>query len=232
MKINKKELFIGIGLLLMYILIIPDVILLLFHLFQLDLNNEWIYLLANVLVYVFSFLLIFFVYHKSLKEEFKLYFKNFKTNFKIGFSYWLKALCFMMLSNLIIVSISGGIATNEEQNRSLLQMMPIFSAISMIFIGPFLEEILFRKSFRKALLNTQTYLIVSSLLFGFAHLISAFNIGTIFDNWTQILYLIPYSGIGYFFAKAYIETDSIFTSVVIHMIHNSLSVLLILLAGV
>ena len=74
-------------------------------------------------------------------------------------------------------------------------------------------------------------MIFTALLFGGAHMLSAFTIGDITSNYFQILYIIPYSGIGYFFAKSYIETDTIFTSVTTHVLHNSLSVCLVLLSS-
>mgnify|MGYP005778505465 FL=1 len=77
-------------------------------------------------------------------------------------------------------------------------------------------------------------MIFTSLLFGGAHLLSLFtefNLAYIIENWTQLLFIIPYSGFGYFLGKAYLETDNIFTSIFAHMFHNTLSVLLILMAG-
>ena len=141
------------------------------------------------------------------------------------------AFAFMIFTNLLVVSLAGGIATNEEANRSMISVMPVFSVISMAIVGPFIEEVLFRKGFRKAFKNDKAFMIFTALLFGGAHLLSAINLGTAATNPAQLLYIIPYSGLGYFFAKSYVETDTIFTSVVTHILHNSLSVFLILLVG-
>ncbi len=175
--------------------------------------------------------MIFIVFRDSIFKEAKLYAKNFKKDFGIGIRNWLAAFAFMIFTNLLIVSLAGGIATNEEANRSMISVMPVFSVISMAIVGPFIEEVLFRKGFRKAFKNDKAFMIFTALLFGGAHLLSAINLGTAATNPAQLLYIIPYSGLGYFFAKSYVETDTIFTSVVTHILHNSLSVFLILLVG-
>lgn len=230
-QINKKELGKGALLLIMYLLIIPNLVMILFQSFHLDLENKTFYVLANLVIYLVTMAILIFVNYDSLKAEFKIFFHNFKSNFKIGIQYWLKALVFMMLTNLIIVSLANGIATNEEANRNVISVMPIFSIISMCIIGPFLEEMLFRKGFKDAFLNPKVFLLVSSLLFGGAHLLSAFTLGSVSENLLQLLYIIPYGGIGYFFAKAYLETDTIFTSTMMHIFHNTLSVVLVLITS-
>lgn len=230
--INLKELLKGFVFLLLYMLVIPEVVLLLFDVFHWDISNPIYYMLAYGFIYAITLAMIFIGYRKTIFKEAKLYVKNFKKNFSLGLKYWFAALAFMIITNTLIISLAGGLATNEEANRSIISIMPVFSVISMALIGPFIEEVLFRKGFRNAFKSNKAFLIFTALLFGGAHLVSAFSLGSIWENWAQLLYIIPYGGIGYFFGKAYVETDTIFTSVVCHILHNSLSVLLILLVGV
>ena len=230
--VNFKELFKGFLFLFLYMLVIPELVLLLFDILHFDISNSTYYMLAYVFIYVITLAMIFIGYRKTIFKEAKLYAKNLKKNFSLGLRYWFAALAFMIITNMLILSLAGGLSTNEEANRSMISIMPVFSVISMAFVGPFIEEVLFRKGFRNAFQSDKVFLIFTALLFGGAHLVSAFSLGSIWENWAQLLYIIPYSGIGYFFDKAYIETDTIFTSVVCHILHNSLSVLLILLVGV
>ena len=229
--VDWKELFKGFLFIFLYMLVIPNLVLVFFRIWNLDISTPNYYILANVLIYVFTLIMIFVVFRKSIFQEAQLYAKNFKTDFWIGFRNWFAAFIFMIFTNLLIVSLAGGIATNEEANRSIISIMPVFSVISMAIIGPFIEEILFRKSFKKAFHHDKAFMIFTSILFGGAHLLSAINLGTVTTNPAQLLYIIPYGGIGYFFAKSYVETDTIFTSVVTHIFHNSISVFLILLIG-
>lgn len=231
-KNNYFELGKAFLLILSYLFIIPEIIALLFYNLNLDLHNLTINLIANVLVYVCIFILVLFVYRKTIFKEFIDFFKNFKKFSKVSLSYWVKGLVFMLLTNSIVIAITGGIAANEAGNRSNILTFPIFSVLSMAVLGPFLEEVLFHKGFKNAFKKETTFLIVTSLLFGGAHLFASFagmNLNEMLQNWTQILFIIPYGGFGYFFGKAYLETNNIFTSVLAHMCHNTLSVLLVLI---
>ena len=63
-----------------------------------------------------------------------------------------------------------------------------------------------------------------TLLFGGMHLLSASSL-------KELLFIIPYGSLGFFFAKAYYETDNIYTSIIMHIFHNSLSIFFILLGN-
>lgn len=233
-KINFKELFWGIFYILIYLVVLPVLVSNLCGWWHLDLSNVTVSVLANMAVYILAILMFLWVFRKSIFGELKAFFMNFKTCGRVAFFNWLKGLVFMMLTNIIIISLAGGLAVNEAGNREMISALPVFSALSMIFFGPFLEEVSFRKSFRHVFKSDRAFLIFTSLLFGGAHLLSLFtefNLAYIIENWTQLLFIIPYSGFGYFLGKAYLETDNIFTSIFAHMFHNTLSVLLILMAG-
>ena len=57
-----------------------------------------------------------------------------------------------------------------------------------------------------------------------------FSIATESTSLIEILYIIPYGALGFFFAKAFYETDNIFSSISVHMIHNTIAVLFAYLA--
>ena len=104
----------------------------------------------------------------------------------------------------------------------------------MCIIGPFIEELVFRASFRKAFKKKYTFAITTSLIFASLHVLNGFETLTItnmLENWTQFLFLLPYGSLAFFFASAYYDTDNIFTSTIAHCFHNTLSVLLVLLVA-
>ena len=127
----------------------------------------------------------------------------------------------MFIANILISSFVGGVASNEEANRTLLGAYPISSIISMVFLGPLIEEITFRASFKKAFSKWYTFAIVTALIQSFF----------ISFDFRELLFLIPYSSLGFFFAKAFYETDNIYTSYLAHMFHNGVCVLILLLFG-
>lgn len=224
--IDFKKLGIGILLILIYMFVLTLVLLNFFQFFHLDVSNDIVYMVLNLAIYFVTFFLLLFIYRKSIFKEFKDFFKNFRSYGRISIVYWLQGLVFMILTNTILIFLTGGIAANEEGNRAIIDSSPFFAILAMSILGPFLEEMLFRKGFKDAFSNDKFFLIFSSLLFGAAHLLAAFD--PIYFEWTQLLFIIPYAGFGYFFAKAYLQTNNIFTSTFAHMIHNTLSVIVVL----
>ncbi|MBR2678174.1 MAG: CPBP family intramembrane metalloprotease [Bacilli bacterium] len=170
------------------------------------------------------FIIYFFIYHKDLKKEFKIFMKNPLEKFDIGFKYWMFGLIIMMASNFILTYLlkSDG-AANEQAVQSMLKTLPWLMFITAGVIAPFNEEIVFRKTLKDVFKNKWVFAILSFLLFGGAHVMDTAK--TIID----VLYIIPYGALGGAFALAYYDTDTIFTPLSLHMMHNIiLSILSIL----
>ena len=185
-------------------------------------DNFVIATIFQVLVYLILFVVLALIYHKRLIHDIKTFKKEYVY---VAFKNWMIGLGAMFIANILISSFGGGVATNEEANRNLLAMYPISSVISMVFLGPIIEEITFRASFKKAFSKWYTFAIVTALLFGSAHIQTFF----VTYDFMELLYLIPYSALGFFFAKAFYETDNIYTSYLAHVFHNGMCVLLLLL---
>ena len=132
----------------------------------------------------------------------------------------------MVATNLLIVNLNGGnIANNEELNRSIISIYPLYAISSIMILGPINEEITFRGGFKKAFSSIIFYTVFTGVLFGGAHVLS--NINTFSD----VLFIIPYSVLGMVFSYICYKTDNIFTSISIHIFHNCLSLLIIFLGG-
>jgi len=230
-EINWKELNKGLLLIVFYLLVLPTTISGICQIASISLQNKTNYILVNGSIYFIMILLFLWIYKNTIFEELKNYFKNWKHCIKIALLNWLKALLFMMISNSIILSILGNIAKNEAANRVIIGNNPIFSIITMVIIGPFIEEMLFRKGLKNGFKKKQQFLIISSLLFGLGHVLISLDLSSI-DAFIAclptLLYIIPYSGMGYFLAKSYYETDNIFTSTTAHTLHNAFVVTLVL----
>ncbi len=223
---NWKQIGIGFLLIFLFYFLVPSFVGVIYGFFF-PLEKEIHVIIATLLAYLFMLAFLLFYYRKSLSLEGKTFLKNWKSNLKIALLTWFKALLFMMLTNLIIIQLAGNIAENEETNRTIISLYPIFSCITMIGLGPFMEELLFRKGFKDAFKSETTFCLFTAFLFGLAHVSSIIdfsNLDAFFNNWTQLLFIISYGGIGYFFAKSYCETKTIFTSTVTHIIHNTFAV--------
>ena len=176
-----------------------------------DYNTAVIY---SLLVSILTSIILIIIYWKDLKKEFKTYFKNLSFNFDCGVRYWFIGLVIMCVANLILnfVFKTGG-AENEQGVQQMIDTLPFVTLIYAGVVAPINEELVFRKSLRKVFSNKWVFAFMSFLLFGYAHVSSANDIA-------QFLYIIPYGALGFSFALAYDESDTVFTSMFMHMIHN------------
>lgn len=169
--------------------------------------------------------IIMLCYRKTLVKDFKPYFKNFGKNFENSFKYYLVGVGVMIFSNLIITLLfQGDLSTNETMVRSYINASPLLMAIDISFYAPLAEELLFRKSVRDVVKNKWLYIFISGFIFGGMHVI-----GT--EGLIGLLYLIPYCSLGFTFAYIYAKTDNIYSSIMLHFMHNTISLILLLVGA-
>ena len=169
--------------------------------------------------------IIMLCYRKTLVKDFKPYFKNFGKNFENSFKYYLVGVGVMIFSNLIITLLfQGDLSTNETMVRSYINASPLLMAIDISFYAPLAEELLFRKSVRDVVKNKWLYIFISGFMFGGMHVI-----GT--EGLIGLLYLIPYCSLGFTFAYIYAKTDNIYSSIMLHFMHNTISLILLLVGA-
>lgn len=170
-------------------------------------------------------ILLIGIYFKTIRDNFTKYFNNnFKDNFKLSISYWVMGLGIMVVSNYIIaIVMNGQLAENEEALRNMINIVPWYMAFQIIIYAPISEELIFRKSIRDAINNKWLYILVSGIVFGGLHAVSSIT-----HDITSLLYLIPYCSLGIVFGALYTKSDNIFSTIVIHAIHNSLAFILYL----
>ena len=178
---------------------------------------------ATILGNMLFIAILYLMYKKDLDEEFKTFIKSFKSSFKTGFKYYLAGLVAMMVFNLFISIIIKDVSTNESLVREMLFEMPIFTMISISLIAPLSEELTFRKSLEPLFKNKWIYALSCGLIFAACHLVAGeFKL-------INLLYLLPYGSLGFVFALMDKETKTTFTSVMMHMIHNTMTGVLLLL---
>ena len=187
---------------------------------NMEYNVKSIYL---ILIELVTFIILLLYNFKKIKQDFKDFDNNYKKYLKIGFKAWIIGLLFMVISNAIITRlIIGSLANNEQVDRLVLMLYPLYSTISMILIGPFIEEMAFRLNFKQYINNKWFYYLITVLLFAGIHVINGLT------SPIELLYLIPYGSLAFAFAYMLDKTDNIFTSIVIHTIHNLMAILLII----
>lgn len=215
---NKiKEWLKGMGMVALYLLL-PSLLSSSFLFFIKDKK------ILTLLTYTLCTLFFLFYYQKELIKEWKTFRKNFLAFLKKALLYWLIATIIMIVSNRILSFFSIPLI-NQEENINLIKEMPLIETIILIILTPIMEEIVFRKSFNKAFNNNSSYLLFTSLLFAFLHIVTSLQ------NPLALLYLIPFTSLGFAFGFTYKKTNNVFPSIFIHAFHNIITLIDIFLLG-
>ena len=146
--------------------------------------------------------------------------KNYKKYLKVIILWVLIGFTLMILSNYIISLFINSIPNNELNNRDFLMSNQLLTLVYLLIVAPLIEEFVFRFSFRN-IKNYYLYCILTSLLFAALHL---FSLSSLYQLW----YIIPYFFIGFSFANIYFKCKNYLASVIGHIIHNILCVIIIL----
>ncbi|MDE6284320.1 MAG: CPBP family intramembrane metalloprotease, partial [Bacilli bacterium] len=128
------------------------------------------YLLVAPIIAATAIILLNRKIFKGKLQNFK---KNYSKYLKLALKYYLCGLLLMYMSNILLSLFTHGIPENEAANREILARLPIYSIISMIIIAPLCEETVFRGSFKNTSQNKTIYLLITSFLFGFVHVMVA-----------------------------------------------------------
>lgn len=201
--------------------------------FDIDTFSQIMKVFYNFVCDIGYMLIVFLIYNDTIIEDFKKYFKKFGANFEISFKYYLVGLIIMIVSNLIITFFfTKASANNEETVRTLIDSYPLYMIFSVSIYAPFIEEIVFRKSIKDSILafgknkfTKYLYIATSGLIFASLHVV-----GITTSAW-DYLYIIPYLSLGCAFAALYHKTDNIFSTIMLHSMHNTFTIILYLLAG-
>lgn len=183
--------------------------------------------LYQLAIYLILFIPLFFLLKVDIKEDIADEYKDTSVLAKKAgislFCFYLATFCVNILVSMYEIDME---VTNQESIVTLLKSSIVVYVIMVIttgIIGPIVEELVYRKCFFKLIPNKLIALIISSVIFGFVHVIST---DTTFKN--QIILSIPYVSSGFLFGIIYIKNDQkILLPIIIHAISNLISVILI-----
>ena len=169
----------------------------------------------------------------KIKKDFNEFKKQFGNNFELAFKYYFIGVVVMIISNLLItLCFSDATAGNEEAVRSLIDQAPLYMIFSVSIYAPFVEELIFRHSIKDCIITNKknkiskyVYIITSGFIFGGMHI---FGQAT---SALDYLYIIPYMSLGISFAALYAKTDNIFSSISMHALHNTITIILYFMSG-
>jgi len=175
--------------------------------------------IISILISLILPTIMFIVYRKELINDFKKIKDNYRKYIEVSVLVYTIGIVLMVVSNLILQwRFNQGIAANEQGVRDLLNTLPIYMTFTACLIGPFEEEMIFRKIFKDIINDSTLYILVSGLIFGLLHVVGISN------GIAEMLYFIPYGILGGTFAYMYVKTDNIWVPIIVHIVHNTLLV--------
>lgn len=178
------------------------------------------------LIYIILLALLLRFLKKDLVYDFKK-FKLIKNQWlviiAVGYLYvllgnYLSSFISTFLSNAFSVPVSESI-NQITIVRMLNSDGVIFIVLSAVFIGPVVEELIFRKSIFGLIKNQNLALVLSALIFGAIHLTAEASIVTALING------ISYFTMGAIFGYIYLKNNkNIMAPIVVHILVNLISV--------
>lgn len=219
--INLKNLGKFLGIFFLYF--ISDIIYLV-PLVAMSIDISKLSLSTQIILMVIADLLVsimlFLIYKKYLIEKWHDFKNNFNNYFETGIKAWLIGLGIMWVCNFLLAEFSPvKEAINENQVQALITASPILAMMLTTVFAPINEEMIFRKSIQDFIKHKWLFIIISGLIFGYLHVSSS---ESLFD----FLYIIPYGALGGAFAYALSKTDNIYTTILMHMLHNGVLTLI------
>lgn len=182
-------------------------------------------LLLGIFNYVILVVIYILLYRKDLIKYSKDFKKNMNKNIDIGFKYWIIGLFFMVISNIILMKIwPNNSAANEDAVQLYIKSFPFLALISTSILGPFIEEIVFRKTFKDMFKKPAIFILTSGIIFGLMHVLGQAN------TFSEFLYFIPYSALGISFAYMYYKSENFLTPCMMHFFHNFVLTLISILS--
>ena len=177
---------------------------------------SYIKIIYSLAVELLMISIIFFIFDKEFKNAWQDLKKNHLNYFNKYLKYYIISVIVMVMANLCINILGGGMSTNETTIRNEFQVFPLYTFISAVILAPILEESVFRLGFRAIISNDFLFITISSLIFGGLHLL-----GTPINEILP-LYLLSYCSCGIAFAYMLKKTNNIFVSMFFHFMHNGL----------
>ena len=229
-QVSKRQLIMGVVLAVMYffglfsILMTRPVMGILDQVFTLQPEQQnRIALMLNSLIYIGVFI-AFWGFFKQANYDFRRYWIR-----NLLWMVWGFCLIFIMGGILIpsLISIFHPVtkSANEVDLRSMLSSYPFIFTVNVIWLGPVIEELVYRATIFRTICRKSRSLayLVSSFLFGFQHVYKA----VVFQhNYSEMWNIFSYMATGLILAYLYEKRKNILVPLGAHMINNGLSVLL------
>ncbi|MHB8097663.1 MAG: CPBP family intramembrane glutamic endopeptidase [Erysipelotrichaceae bacterium] len=225
---KKKSFFLLFHFTLGYFLVYPMILFVILSVFGID---SWLYdgkadTIYSIIMLVVSIYFTKDLLLRSINELADNPGKVFKT---IITTLPMMLLGSIVLNYLITTFTGQAEAQNQTEIIGLFEQAPYLIIIQALLYAPIVEEIMFRGLVFGGLSKKSMVfaVIVSSSLFGLAHVYNSILSGNFADLW----FFPTYALLGYFLNRAYIKSGSIVSSMALHFLNNAIGLLAISAIG-
>jgi len=225
---KKKSFFLLFHFTLGYFLVYPMILFVILSVFGID---SWLYdgkadTIYSIIMLVVSIYFTKGLLMRSINELADNPGKVFKT---IVTTLPMMLLGSIVLNYLITTFTGQAEAQNQTEIIGLFEQAPYLIIIQALLYAPIVEEIMFRGLVFGGLSKRSMVfaVIVSSSLFGLAHVYNSILSGNFADLW----FFPTYALLGYFLNRAYIKSGSIVSSMALHFLNNAIGLLAISAIG-
>lgn len=177
--------------------------------------------LYQYIIYLSLFGVCLLTLMKEIKEGIKIFSKKAvsKATFEI-----IVGIVFCYMANILgsVLSMAfdpmGSNSANEESIREIFSSKyGMFLIFDVCILGPIVEEIVFRGAIQKGLVKLKIHplfaILIASIIFGFIHVIDA----------GDYLQVFPYIFMGLALGYTYYVSDSLVSSIAVHVAMNTIS---------
>lgn len=177
-------------------------------------------LLLSALEFVYVIILIM-MFKKEIVNGLRDLKKNFTNRVVLSLNCWVVGCVIMTVSSFLIgLFTNQSVSENEELVRQSISVAPLYMLYTCSIVAPLFEEMVFRRALYGLFKVKWIFILLSGLSFGLLHVIGSYN------NITDFLYIIPYGAMGACFAYLLTKTKNITLPIIIHMLHNTILVLI------
>lgn len=178
----------------------------------------------RIFLFAFTDLIYIIIIILMFKKEIIKGLKDLKENFLnraiLSLNCWVVGCVIMTVSSIIIgLILDQNVSQNESLVRENIKIAPLYMLYTCSIIAPIFEEMVFRRSLYGLVKVKWLFIMLSGVLFGLLHVLGSYN--SILD----FLYIIPYGAMGSCFAYLLTKTKNITLPIIVHMLHNTILVL-------
>lgn len=210
MNNNKKKTLVNILVICLYF-IWPYFLSTFINLFDLS-EIPYLYLSFG---FNFLFLsVIIYIYRDILKKHINEFKKNLKRNLLESLKIFIIGLMIFFACNTLLYNLNIPYNNNTSSMISIFKKIPLMFILNTLFYYPIIEEIVFKMSFKNIIKNKWYFIIITGLLN------ATFQIVFSITNFTDLIYILPYSVFFGALSYIYYKTDNIVYPILFRICYN------------